>query len=81
MGEPGVEVMRCKGLGNKMTWESAVEMGKLLKRYEIKKLRSYISIIKQTGDTLRLANLRQLQKDFSGNVLVCDGESISLLRL
>ncbi|VVB84783.1 Putative zinc- or iron-chelating domain protein [uncultured archaeon] len=75
MGEHGVDVMRCEGLGNKMTRESAVDTGKLLKRYEIKKLQSYIGIIRQIGDTLKPANLCQLQKDFSGNVLVCDGEA------
>ncbi len=76
-GEQGVEVMHCNGLGNKMTMESAEEMALVLKRYEIKKLQSYIGIISQLGDALELANLRPLPRDFSGDVLVCDGERIS----
>ena len=77
MGEHGVEVMRCEGLGNKITKEDAEEMALILKRYEMKKLRSYISIISQLRDKLDFANLWSLPKDYSGIVLVCDGEKIS----
>lgn len=78
MDERGVEVMHCeKGLGNGITKESAEEMALILKRYEIKKLRSYIGIIAQLGDALELANLRPLPCCYSGKVFVCDGETIS----
>ncbi len=76
MGERGVEVMHCNGLGRKLTKVKASEMGKLMKRYEIKKLQSYISIIKQLGDKLNIGNIRQLPQDFSGNILVYDGEAM-----
>jgi Fe-S-cluster containining protein len=77
MGEHGVEVMHCERLGNKMTKERAEEMARMLKRYEIKKLRSYISIIVQLGDALDFANLRPLPCCYSGEVFICDGETIS----
>ncbi|MDP2767345.1 MAG: hypothetical protein Q8O41_07840 [Candidatus Methanoperedens sp.] len=77
LGEQGVEVMRCSGLGNKITKRRAENMAKLLKRYELKKLQSYINIISQPGDALELANLRPLPRGYSGEVLVCDGERIS----
>jgi hypothetical protein len=77
MGEHGVDVMCCNGLGNKITKESAEKMARLLKRYELKKLRSYIGIIKQLGDALDFANLRPLPMDYYGEVFVCDGETIS----
>ena len=82
MGEQGVEVMCCEsGLGNKLTTERAKEMARLLKRYEIKKLRSYIGIISQLGDKLSLANLRALPRGYEGEVFVCDGEAISQRQL
>ncbi len=81
MGEQGVEVMCCSGLGNKITKESAEEMALMLKRYEIKKLQSYIGIISQLGDALELANLRPLPCGYSGDVLVCDGEGIAKQKL
>ncbi len=77
MGDKSVDIMHCKGLVNKITKESAAEMGKLLKRYEIKKLRSYIRIIEQIGDRLKIANLRMLPREYSSEVFVCDGEAIS----
>ncbi len=77
MGEWGVEVMHCKGLGNEMTQEMAAEMARMLKRYEIKKLRSYISIIRQLGDRLSFASLRALPRGYEGEVFVCDGEAVS----
>ncbi len=77
MDERGVEVMHCEsGVGNEMTKKSAEEMARVLKRYEIKKLRSYIGIISQLGEKLSFANLRPLQRDFSGDVFVCDGEGV-----
>ena len=69
--------MHCDGLGKKITNENAVEIGLSLKRYEIKKLQSYIRIIGQVGDKLSIANLRMLPRGFSGEVLVCDNEGIS----
>ncbi len=76
LGECGVEVMHCEGLGNKMTKESAEVMALVLKRYEIKKLRNYIGIISQVGDKLNFANLRALPRGYEGEILVCDGEEI-----
>lgn len=73
----GVEVMHCKGLGNKITGKRAEKMAKMLKRYEIKKLMSYIGIIKQIGDKLKFANLHPLPEDYSGEILVCDGKAMS----
>lgn len=77
VGERGVEVMHCEEPGKEVTKERAKDMARLLKRYEIKKLRSYIGIISQLGNKLSLANLRELPHDYSGEVLVCDGEAIS----
>ncbi len=77
LGEQRVEVMHCEGLGNKMTKEHAKEMALVLKRYEIKKMRSYIGIINQLGEKLSFANLRALPRGFSGEVFICDGETIS----
>ncbi|NJD78783.1 MAG: YkgJ family cysteine cluster protein [Candidatus Methanoperedens sp.] len=74
MGGKGVDIMRCGGLGNKTSWEKAGEIAWMLKRYEIKKLRSYIGILEQVGDKLSPANLCSLPENYSGNVLVCDGE-------
>ncbi len=81
MSGQDVDIMHCKGLGNKITLQHAKEMGKLLKRYEIKKLQSYIRIITQIEDKLSFSNLRSLPHDYSGDVLVCDGETITLWRL
>ncbi len=81
MGERGVEVMHCEGLGKEMARESAGEMALMLKRYEMKKLRSYISIMTQLGDKLSFANLRMLPRGYEGEVFVCDGEGISWWRL
>ncbi len=77
MGEKDVEVMRCEGLGNRITEEKAEEMAWILKRYEMKKLRTYIKIIQQIGDKLKFANLRPMPRGFEGEVFVCDGEGIS----
>ena len=81
MGENGVEVMYCNGMGNKMTPETAAEIGKLLKKYELKKLRNYISIIRQMGDVLRLSSLRSIPGDYPGEIILCDGEAVSVRRL
>ncbi len=78
MGEQGAEVMRCNGLGNEITKDNAKEMAGMLKRYEIKKLISYIGIMSQLEEKLSLANLQALPGNYSGNVLVCDGEGISM---
>ncbi len=81
MGERGVEVMHCEGLEKEMARESAEGMALMLKRYEMKKLRSYIRIMAQLGDKLNFANLRMLPRGYEGEVLVCDGEGISMRRL
>jgi Fe-S-cluster containining protein len=81
IGERGVEVMHCEGLGKEMARESAEGMALALKRYEIKKIRSYIRIMAQIGDKLSFANLRMLPRGHEGEVLVCDGEGISWRRL
>lgn len=81
MGERGVEVMHCEGLGNRIVKERAVEMAVMLKRYEMKKLRSYISIMAQLGDKLSFANLRMLPRGYEGDVFVCDGEAVHVRRL
>lgn len=81
MDEQGVEVMQCEGLGREMMRERAEEMALMLKRYEMKKLRSYISIMAQLGDKLSFANLRMLPRGYEGEVFVCDGEVISRQRL
>ncbi len=81
MGKNDVEVMRCGGLGNKMAKTEALETARELKRYEIKKLRSYIGILEEIGDKLSFANLRPLPCDYEGKVFVCDGEGIIARRL
>jgi Fe-S-cluster containining protein len=81
MGERGVEVMHCEGLGKEIMRERAVEMAVMLKRYEIKKLRSYITIILQLGDKLSFANLVTLPRGYEGEVFVCDGEVVHVRRL
>ncbi|MFZ3058335.1 MAG: YkgJ family cysteine cluster protein [Candidatus Methanoperedens sp.] len=78
MGEHGIDIMHCDGLGNRMAKERAVEMAVMLKRYEMKKLRSYINIMAQLGDKLSFANLRMLPRGYEGEVFVCDGEGISV---
>ncbi|KCZ73191.1 putative Fe-S oxidoreductase [Candidatus Methanoperedens nitroreducens] len=80
MGDKSVDIMHCEGLGSKITKESAAELGRILKQYEIMKLQSYTHIIEQIGDKLKFANLRMLPRDYSGEVLVCDGEAILLRR-
>ncbi|VVB96242.1 Putative zinc- or iron-chelating domain protein [uncultured archaeon] len=81
MGEKSVDIMRCEGLENKISQKSAGEMARMLKRYEIKKLRSYIGIMEEIGAKLSSANLHSLPKDYSGDVLVCDGEARKLRHL
>lgn len=51
-------------------------MGRLLKRYEIKKLESYINIVRQLGFRLDIANLRVKPDDYPGKIVVCDGERV-----
>lgn len=75
--EEGVEIMHCNGLGNTTANEQAKEIGRALKRYEIKKLQSYIRIIGQIGDKLNLASFKSLPARYSGEVIVFDGERIS----
>lgn len=81
MGEEGVEIMHCEGLGKKTLNENTLEIGKSLKRYELKKLHSYIRIIEQIGDKMNIATLKSLPEKYSGDVLVLDGESVSRCKL
>ena len=75
--EHEVDIMHCEGFNRKITEQSAIRLGKLLKRYGIKKLQSYIRIINQLGDRLKSADLCMLPENFSGEVVVFDGESVS----
>lgn len=77
MGENKVEVMHCRGLGKEADKKNAKDIGLSLKRFEIKKLQSYIRIFEQMGDKLISNNLRALPGNYSGEVLVMDGETIS----
>lgn len=79
--DSSVDIMHCEGLHNKKAPQHAAEMGLMLKRYEIKKLQSFIRIISQVGDMLNFQNLCSLQQDYSGEVLVNDGEAVSVRRL
>ena len=83
MGENGIEIMYCNSLKEITVHENAVKISKALKRYEIKKLQSYIRIIEQIGDKLKLniGSTKSLPGDFSGNVIVFDGEKISKCKL
>jgi len=69
-----VEVMQCGGLHRRMTARRAELMGWLLRRYEIKKLQSYINIVRQLGSRLDIASLRVITGDYPDKVIVCDGE-------
>lgn len=75
--ENEVDIMHCNGLNGKITEQSAGSPGRRLKRYEIKKLKSYIRIINQLGDRLKSADLCMLPENYSGEVVVFDGESVS----
>jgi len=77
MGEGEIEIMHCSGLGLEANNENAAEIGLALKRFEIKKLQSYIRIMEQMGDKLSITNLGMLPCGFSGEILVCDNEGIS----
>jgi Fe-S-cluster containining protein len=77
MGEEEVEIMHCSGLGKVADNEKSEEIGLALKRFELKKLQSYIRIMEQIGEKLTSNNLRALPDNYSGEVLVLDGETIS----
>lgn len=76
-----VDIMHCKKGNEELTENCAAEIGLVLKRYEIKKLQSYIRIIKQMEEKLELSNLHQLPENYSGKVFVCDGETVSSCRI
>jgi len=78
MDEKGVDLMHCEKGHDKITKEKAAQVGLLLKRYELKKLQSYINIMSLLGDKLDIDNLCSLPENYSGNVLVCDNEGISV---
>ncbi|MCZ7402374.1 MAG: YkgJ family cysteine cluster protein [Candidatus Methanoperedens sp.] len=80
MGEEGIEIMHCRGLGKEADNENAAEIGLALKRFEIKKLQSYIRIMEQMGDKLNIATMMTLPEKYSGDVFVFDGESISMCK-
>ncbi len=81
MDEHGIEVMHCEGKKNKIEGDKAKqkakEMAILVKRYEMKKTRNYIGIISWLGEKLRLSDLLQLPRGYEGEVIVCDGDTIS----
>ncbi|MFA4957158.1 MAG: YkgJ family cysteine cluster protein [Candidatus Methanoperedens sp.] len=77
MGEGGIEIMHCSGLGKVANNENAAEIGLALKRFEMKKLQSYIRIMEQMGKKLNIATMTSLPEKYSGDVFVFDGESIS----
>lgn len=81
IGKGGIEIMHCSGLGNVADKKNAVEIALALKRFEIKKLESYIRIMEQVGEKLISANLRALPGNYKGEILVLDGETISKRRL
>ncbi len=77
MGEQVIDIMNCEGLGKRMTEGNARNLALLLKRYEIRKLRSYIGIISQLGEKLKSSDLRSLPRGYEGEVIVFDGEAVS----
>ena len=77
MGESGIEIMYCNSLKEITQHENAVEIGKYLKRYEIQKLQNYIKIIEQIGNRLNVAIMKSLPDNYSGNIIVFDGETSS----
>ncbi|NJD52896.1 MAG: YkgJ family cysteine cluster protein [Candidatus Methanoperedens sp.] len=83
MGESGIEIMYCNNLKEITVHENALKISRALKHYEIEKLRSYIRIIKQIGDKLKLNidSMKSLPDNFSGNVIVFDGENITKCRI
>jgi len=80
MGEVGVEIMHCAGLGKEADIENAAEIALALKRFELKKLQSYIRIMEQMGEKLNIAHMKSLPEKYSGDVFVFDGESISMCK-
>lgn len=76
-----VEVMHCEGGKNRIDKMSADLFALMVKRYEIKKLRSYTGIILQLGTKLKLHDLRPLPPYYEGKVTVYDGESVTLRRI
>ncbi len=74
MGELDVDIMHCEAGKRRIKSKSAKQIAILVKRYELQKLRSYIGIISQLGDKLRLADLHPLPDGYGGEVIVCDGE-------
>ncbi|HEX7627682.1 MAG TPA: YkgJ family cysteine cluster protein [Candidatus Methanoperedens sp.] len=77
MGERGIEIMYCNSLKKITQHENAMEIGKNLKLYEIQKLQSYIKIIEQIGHKLNIDSMKSLPDNYSGNIIVFDGEMIS----
>ena len=81
----GIEVMHCerqkdmivKEIDKESEKENARQMALLVKRYEMKKLRNYISIISQLGEKLRYSDLYSLPHAYDGELIVCDGDTIS----
>ncbi|MBU4220238.1 MAG: YkgJ family cysteine cluster protein [Euryarchaeota archaeon] len=80
MGERDVEVMHCEVQVNRIDEESAKKMALIVKRYEMKKLRSYIGIISQLGGKLRRSDLCQLPCGYEGEVIVFDGDAVSTVK-
>jgi Fe-S-cluster containining protein len=81
MGDQGIEVMHCEGKKNRIEEERAKQIALQVKRYEMKKIRNYIGIISQLGEKLRLSDLIALPCGYEGEVIVCDGDTISRRRI
>jgi Fe-S-cluster containining protein len=81
MAEQEIEVMHCEGKKNKIEKENAKQIAFLVKRYEMKKIRNYIGIISQLGEKLRLTDLIPMPCGYEGEVIVCDGDTISRRRI
>ncbi|MCX9085605.1 MAG: YkgJ family cysteine cluster protein [Candidatus Methanoperedens sp.] len=77
MGDNGAEVMHCSGLRKDADHENAENIALALKRFDIKKLRSYIRIMEQIDDRLNANNMLVLPGNFSGEIYVLDGETTS----
>lgn len=77
MNEQGIEVMHCEGKNDKIEEEKAKEMAFLVKRYEMKKISNYIGIFSLLGKKLRTSDLIQMPNEYEGEIIVCDGETIS----
>lgn len=80
IGDNGIEIMHCNGLGKKTEYKKALELTLFIKRYELKKLQNYKKIFEQMKNKLNFSSIRT-PPDADSNVIVYDGENISRCRL